>query len=95
VFAVLIISAAGAATCLALGLVLCLSGRLGIVDPHENSRLATALALLMPLLVLATLGLLQRDLASSSRIIDVTILALSIWGLGTLFSALRAMPRIH
>lgn len=61
-FAVLITAAAGAAMCLALGLVLRLSGRLGAADRHESLTLAVALALLMPLLVLAMPVSLRIDL---------------------------------
>lgn len=61
-FAVLITAAAGAAMCLALGLVLRLSGRLGAADRHESLTLAVALALLMPLLVLAMPVSLRLDL---------------------------------
>ncbi len=51
--AILLTSAAGATLCLALGLVLRSSRRLGAADRHENLTLAVAVALLMPLLVLA------------------------------------------
>lgn len=60
--AVLLTSAAGAALCLALGLVLRRSPRLGAADCHEGLTLAVALALLMPLLVLAMPASLRIDL---------------------------------
>ncbi len=74
-FAVLITAAAGAAMCLALGLVLRLSGRLGAADRHESLTLAVALALLMPLLVLAMPARLRRRAQASPRDQDVVISA--------------------
>ena len=82
--------------CLALGLVLRLSGLLGPVDRHENLSLAIPLALLMPLLVLAMplsaridLPVPPGEVSPCGRIIDTTIVVLGGWALGTLLFALR------
>lgn len=93
-FGVLITAAAGAATCLVLGLVLRLSDRAGAVERCGARALALALAALMPLLLAALLSewLAARGALSRALLVDLTTAALAAWALGTLLLA-TGLPR--